>query len=155
MTASDDSLVMKALVFHHPGKVSVDSVSDPKIEHPEDVILRVTATAICGSDLHIYNGFFPQKKDMVLGHEFMGIVEEAGDDLFTFLRVPTTQWKALRTTNALERINGEFRRRTKTQASLPGQEAVLLLLFGLLRSGHVKLRKIDGWEDMERVGKAA
>jgi putative transposase len=82
-------------------------------------------------------------------------LEEAGDDLFTFLRFPKTQWKALRTTNALERINGEFRRRTKTQASLPGQEAVLLLLFGLLRSGHVKLRKIDGWEDMERVEKAA
>jgi len=82
-------------------------------------------------------------------------LEEAGDDLFTFLRFPKTQWKALRTTNALERINGEFRRRTKTQASLPGQEAVLLLLFGLLRSGHVKLRKIDGWEEMDRVEKAA
>jgi putative transposase len=82
-------------------------------------------------------------------------LDEAGDDLFTYLRFPKTQWKALRTTNALERINGEFRRRTKTQASLPGQEAVLLLLFGLLRSGHVKLRKIDGWEEMERVGKAA
>jgi putative transposase len=82
-------------------------------------------------------------------------LEEAGDDLFTFLRFPKTQWKALRTTNALERINGEFRRRTKTQASLPGQEAVLLLLFGLLRSGHVKLRKIDGWEEMERLEKAA
>jgi hypothetical protein len=62
-------------------------------------------------------------------------LEEAGDDLFTFLRFPKLQWKALRTTNALERINGEFRRRTKTQASLPGQDAVLLLLFGLLRSG--------------------
>jgi putative transposase len=82
-------------------------------------------------------------------------LEEAGDDLFTFLRFPKTQWKALRTTNALERINGEFRRRTKTQASLPGQEAVLLLLFGLLRSGHVKLRKIDGWEEMERIEQAA
>jgi putative transposase len=82
-------------------------------------------------------------------------LEEAGDDLFTFLCFPKTQYKALRTTNALERINGEFRRRTKTQASLPGQEAVLLLLFGLLRSGHVKLRKIDGWEEMERVEKAA
>src|SRR5436190_14154635 len=69
---------MKALVFHHPGKVSVDNVPDPKIEKPDDVILRVTSTAICGSDLHIYNGFFPQKKDMVLGHEFMGIVEETG-----------------------------------------------------------------------------
>jgi transposase-like protein len=82
-------------------------------------------------------------------------LDEAGDDLFTFLRFPKAQWKALRTTNALERINGEFRRRTKTQASLPGQEAILLLLFGLLRSGHVKLRKIDGWEEMERVEKAA
>jgi len=82
-------------------------------------------------------------------------VDEAGDDLFTFLRFPKLQWKALRTTNALERINGEFRRRTKTQASLPGQEAVLLLLFGLLRSGHVKLRKIDGWQEMARVEKAA
>jgi putative transposase len=82
-------------------------------------------------------------------------LEVAGDVLFTFLRFPKTQWKALRTTNALERINGEFRRRTKTQASLPGQEAVLLLLFGLLRSGHVKLRKIDGWEEMERVERAA
>lgn len=82
-------------------------------------------------------------------------LDEAGGDLFTFLRFPKAQWKALRTTNALERINGEFRRRTKTQASLPGQEAVLLLLFGLLRSGQVKLRKIDGWDQMERAKEAA
>ena len=82
-------------------------------------------------------------------------LDEASDDLFTFLSFPKTQWKALRTTNALERINGEFRRRTKTQASLPGHEAVLLLLFGLLRSGHVKLRKIDGWEEMAHVERAA
>ncbi len=61
----------------------------------------------------------------------------------------------MRTTNALERINGEFRRRTKTQASLPNQDAVLLLLFGLLRSGQVKMRKIDGWHEMERVEAAA
>ena len=72
---------MKALVFHHPGKVSVDNVPEPKIKHAEDIILRVTATAICGSDLHIYNGFFPQKRDMVLGHEFMGIVEEIGSNV--------------------------------------------------------------------------
>jgi S-(hydroxymethyl)glutathione dehydrogenase/alcohol dehydrogenase len=69
---------MKALVFHRPGHVEVNDVKDPRIEQPEDVILKVTATAICGSDLHIYNGFFPQLKDMVLGHEFMGIVEETG-----------------------------------------------------------------------------
>jgi putative transposase len=66
--------------------------------------------------------------------------EEAGEELFIFTAFPISQWKALRTTNALERINEEFRRRTKTQASLPNEEAVLLLLFGLLRSGKVTLR---------------
>ena len=69
---------MKALVFHSPGKVSVDNVPDPRLEKEDDIILRVTSTAICGSDLHIYNGFLPQKRPMTLGHEFMGIVEEAG-----------------------------------------------------------------------------
>ena len=69
---------MKALVFHHAGKVEVNDVDDPRIEGEEDIILRVTATAICGSDLHIYNGFIPQKNDMVLGHEFMGVIEETG-----------------------------------------------------------------------------
>jgi transposase-like protein len=75
-------------------------------------------------------------------------LDEAADDLFTFLRFPKAQWKALRTTNALERINEEFRRRTKTQASLPSQDAVLLLLFGLLRAAHIRLRKMDGWTDI-------
>lgn len=69
---------MKALVFHSPKNVSVDNVDDPHIEESEDIILRVTSTAICGSDLHIYNGFIPQPQRMVLGHEFMGIVEETG-----------------------------------------------------------------------------
>jgi transposase-like protein len=82
-------------------------------------------------------------------------LKEAGDELFTFLRFPRSQWRALRTTNALERINEEFRRRTKTQASLPGQDAVLLLLFGLLRSGQIKLRTLDGYQDMKEVKKAA
>ena len=77
--------------------------------------------------------------------------EEAGDELFTFTAFPVSQWKALRTTNALERINEEFRRRTKTQASLPNEEAVLLLLFGLLRSGQVKLRRLVGWHDLTTV----
>jgi putative transposase len=83
-------------------------------------------------------------------------LDEAGDELFTFLRFPASQWKALRTTNALERINEEFRRRTKTQSSLPSSDSVLLLLFGLLRSGAVKLRTIDGCDDMTQVeGKIA
>ena len=82
-------------------------------------------------------------------------LKEAGDELFTFLRFPPSQWKALRTTNALERINEEFRRRTKTQASLPGQDAVVLLLFGLLRSGQIKLRVLDGYRDLKEVKQAA
>jgi putative transposase len=78
-------------------------------------------------------------------------LEEAGEELFTFLQFPKLQWKALRTTNALERINEEFRRRTKTQASMPGEDAVLLLLFGLLRSGQIILRRMDGWQDIPKV----
>lgn len=70
---------MKALVFHKPKDVGVDTVDDPTIEESRDVILKVTSTAICGSDLHIYNGLFPQPKELVLGHEFMGIVEEVGN----------------------------------------------------------------------------
>jgi putative transposase len=75
---------------------------------------------------------------------------EAGEELFTFVRFPQSQWKALRTTNALERINEEFRRRTKTQASLPDEDAVLLLLYGLLRSGQIVLRRIDWRNDLPK-----
>ncbi|HMJ70153.1 MAG TPA: zinc-dependent alcohol dehydrogenase [Cyclobacteriaceae bacterium] len=70
--------MMKAAVFHKPGDIQPENVADPIIEQPEDIILRVTSTAICGSDLHILNGFVPQAKDMVMGHEFMGIVEAVG-----------------------------------------------------------------------------
>ncbi len=69
---------MKAAVIHGPGKVTCDNVDDPIIKEQRDIILKVTATAICGSDLHIYSGGFPQPRPMVLGHEFMGIVEEVG-----------------------------------------------------------------------------
>lgn len=69
---------MRALVFHKPKDVRVETVAEPVIEHPRDSIISVTSTAICGSDLHIFNGMFPQPRNMVLGHEFMGIVEEVG-----------------------------------------------------------------------------
>ncbi len=77
---------MKALVFHGAHDVRVDTVPDPSILHPRDAILRVTATAICGSDLHIYNGFFPQPRPMALGHEFMGVVEEVGSQVSSLKR---------------------------------------------------------------------
>ncbi len=72
---------MKAAVIHGPGKVTCDNVEDPKLKNSRDIILKVTATAICGSDLHIYSGGLPQPRPMVLGHEFMGIVEETGADV--------------------------------------------------------------------------
>lgn len=72
---------MKGLVFHHPKKVQVEEVKDPILENDQDIIVKVTSTAICGSDLHIYNGFIPQLKDMVLGHEFMGVVQEVGKEI--------------------------------------------------------------------------
>lgn len=82
-------------------------------------------------------------------------LDEAGEHLFTFTKFPSSQWKALRTTNAIERINEEFRRRTKTQASLPGEEAVLLLMYGLLRSGHIRLRRMVGWKDIPTSNRVA
>jgi S-(hydroxymethyl)glutathione dehydrogenase / alcohol dehydrogenase len=72
---------MKAAVFHKPGNIQVDNLPDPRLEHPEDIILRVTSTAICGSDLHILNGLIPQTRPMIMGHEFMGIVEEVGHEV--------------------------------------------------------------------------
>lgn len=72
---------MKAAVFHKIGDIKVERVKDPIIEQNSDAIIKVTSTAICGSDLHIYNGFFPQLKDMVMGHEFMGIVEDVGKNV--------------------------------------------------------------------------
>ena len=79
MPQSDENgAIMKAAVFHRPGRIGVDEVPDASIKDPQDAIVRVTATAICGSDLHMYNGFISQTKPLVMGHEFMGIVEEVG-----------------------------------------------------------------------------
>ena len=78
-------------------------------------------------------------------------LEEAGEELLTFYRFPNSQWKSLRTTNAIERLNGEFRRRVKTQGSLPNAQAAELLLFGLIISGQIHMRRIDGWQDLKQV----
>ena len=70
---------MRATCWHGTKKVQVDQVPDPQILNPRDAIVRVTSTAICGSDLHLYNGFIPSmKRGDVLGHEFMGEVVELG-----------------------------------------------------------------------------
>lgn len=78
-------------------------------------------------------------------------LKEAGEELLTFYRFPHHQWKSLRSTNTIERLNGEFRRRVKTQGSLPNAQAAERLLFGLLISGQIRMRRIDGWRQMDRM----
>ncbi|GGJ92207.1 alcohol dehydrogenase [Streptomyces camponoticapitis] len=70
---------MKAVVFHGPYEVSVDEVEKPRIEAPQDVLLRVTTTCICGSDLHMYEGRTAAESGLVFGHENLGIIEEVGE----------------------------------------------------------------------------
>jgi threonine dehydrogenase-like Zn-dependent dehydrogenase len=73
---------MKALTWQGTNNVQIDQVKDPKIEQPSDVIIEVTASAICGSDLQFYHGYVPSiEKGDVLGHEFAGRVVEAGSDV--------------------------------------------------------------------------
>ncbi|RCV48163.1 glutathione-independent formaldehyde dehydrogenase [Marinitenerispora sediminis] len=69
---------MRALVYEGPFDVAVRDVPDPRIEHPGDVIVRVTSTCICGSDLHMYEGRTAAEPGIVFGHENLGVVEEAG-----------------------------------------------------------------------------
>ncbi|MCK6258484.1 glutathione-dependent formaldehyde dehydrogenase [Fictibacillus sp. KIGAM418] len=72
---------MKAVTFQGAKEIEVKNVEDPKLQEKEDIIVRITSTAICGSDLHIYQGALPAHKDYVIGHEPMGIVEEVGPDV--------------------------------------------------------------------------
>ena len=72
-------------------------------------------------------------------------LEEAGDRLFTFARFPQSQWKSIRTTNAIERLHEEFKRRIKTQTVLPSAETAAMLFWALLASGQIMMRKVDGW----------
>jgi len=70
---------VKAIVYKEPFKVAVEEVENPRMQHPNDVIVRVTFTAICGSDLHMYEGRTAAEPGIVFGHENMGIVEEVGE----------------------------------------------------------------------------
>ena len=72
---------MKAVAWHGKHDVRVDTVDDPGIVNPRDAIIKVTSTAICGSDLHLYDGYIPtMQAGDILGHEFMGEVVEVGKD---------------------------------------------------------------------------
>jgi putative transposase len=75
-------------------------------------------------------------------------LEEAGDRLFSFTRLPPSQWRSARTTNAIERLHEEFKRRIKTQTVLPCAETAAMLFWALLASGQINMRKIDGWQTL-------
>jgi transposase-like protein len=75
-------------------------------------------------------------------------LDEAGDRLFTFTRLPRSQWKSVRTTNAIERLHEEFKRRIKTQTVLPSAETAAMLFWALLASGQITMRKVDGWQTL-------
>jgi transposase-like protein len=75
-------------------------------------------------------------------------VEEAGDKLFTFTRFPKSQGKSIRTSNAIERLHEEFKRRIKTQTVLPSAETAAMLFWALLASGQITMRKVDGWRSL-------
>ncbi|PYM45878.1 MAG: IS256 family transposase, partial [Candidatus Rokuibacteriota bacterium] len=78
-------------------------------------------------------------------------MREGGGQLLTFSRFPKAQWKTQRTTNGIERLHEEFRRRVKAQGSLPGEEAALILLFSLVTREQIRLRWIDGWRKIAAV----
>ena len=78
-------------------------------------------------------------------------LEEAGDRLFSFTRLPPNQWKSARTTNVIERLHEEFKRRIKTQTVLPSADTAAMLFWALLAAGQINLRKIDGWQAMASV----
>src|SRR3954451_17662871 len=73
---------MKAVCWHGAGKVQVDTVPDPTILNPHDAIVQITSTAICGSDLHLYDGYIPtMEQGDIMGHEFMGRIVEVGPEV--------------------------------------------------------------------------
>jgi putative transposase len=75
-------------------------------------------------------------------------LEEAGERLFTFTRLPLSQWRSVRTTNAIERLHEEFKRRIKTQTVLPSADTAAMLFWALLASGQINMRKVDGWQTL-------
>jgi putative transposase len=75
-------------------------------------------------------------------------LEEAGERLFAFTRLPPTQWRSARTTNAIERLHEEFKRRIKTQTVLPSADTAAMLFWALLASGQINMRKVDGWQTL-------
>lgn len=77
---------MKAIVYHGPKDFRRESVKDPELQAPTDALVRITRSAICGSDLHLWHGLPAPESGFAVGHEFVGVIEEAGAGVQSFNR---------------------------------------------------------------------
>ena len=108
---------MRAVCWHGRHKVRVDNVPDPKILNPHDAIVRVSLTAICGSDLHLFDNFIPtMEKGDILGHEFMGEVVEVGRE-----RSRTSRWATEPSSRSRSPAAGASSARTACSGRAAGQ----------------------------------
>jgi transposase-like protein len=125
------------LLGHEPKSLQAEVKAD------YDAIINADDTATAKANYGAFVRKWSRKAESVARS-----LEEGGMDLLTFMRFPKEQWRSLKTTNIIENLNHEFRRRTKTQGLFPTQSSVLVLLFGLVASGMVRMRRIGGYETM-------
>ena len=128
---------LRNLIAHAPKKFADEIASDY-----QDMIYAKDAVAVAKKRKAFLNKWFVKCEAVAAS------LEEAGDLLFTFTRLPPQQWKSARTTNAIERLHEEFKRRIKTQTVLPSAETAAMLFWALLASGQIVLRKVDGWQTL-------
>jgi transposase-like protein len=128
---------LRNLIAHAPQKFAEEIAADY-----QDMIYAATAAAVAKKRKAFLNKWYVKCEAVAAS------LEEAGDRLFTFTRLPVEQWKSARTTNAIERLHEEFKRRIKTQTVLPSAETAAMLFWALLASGQIKLRKVDGWKSI-------
>ncbi len=125
---------LRNLIAHAPKKFAEEIAADYA-----DMIYAENAAAVAKKRKAFLNKWFVKCEAVAAS------LEEAGELLFTFTRLPVEQWKSARTTNAIERLHEEFKRRIKTQTVLPSAETAAMLFWALLASGQITLRKVDGW----------
>ena len=142
----DDLEVQRCTVHKHRNLLAhaPSRMHDELSEDYRDMIYADTA-----AEVHKRRKAFLRKWHLKC-HAVANSLEEAGDKLFTFTRLSQSQWKSARTTNAIERLNEEFRRRIKTQTVLPSPETVPMLFWALMASGQIQMRKVDGWETLDQ-----
>ena len=125
---------LRNLIAHAPKKFAEEIAADYA-----DMIYADNAAAVAKKRKAFLNKWFVKCEAVAAS------LEEAGELLFTFTRLPVEQWKSARTTNAIERLHEEFKRRIKTQTVLPSAETAAMLFWALLASGQIVLRKVGGW----------